>query len=274
MDERTVNLLMEELMDAGHSQGDIDQLKALVEQTRLTRGDAAAETLLKGASYKARDAVGGVDKTLRPTKVPKTSIVGDNMVTKNLKGFKEQLGGNMTGPSKVDHIKDGMKISNPTEVQGKVDKFRKARVGGLNRIANEASEEMSGKMGKVLGGAEKFMGKGTGKAAKTAGKMLGKVPGLGAIAGPALALLASGNPNDAMASFAGSDNIGEGSDETGDMDISRADLGDIERRAIEGRSDSDKNITDIMSEGKAFPTEFLDEEEEDTSKKRSFDVLG
>lgn len=70
------------------------------------------------------------------------------------------------------------------------------------------------------------------KLAKKLGRHIGKAPGVIGAIGSGIAAVAAGNPNEALASALGSDNIGSGSDAVGDMKLSRAELLNAERKQI------------------------------------------
>ena len=209
----------------------------------------------------------------------KTYNVGDKMVTRG-SGYTEKIDNVMKGAGGTEKIGGHMKLGNTQDVLDKVDDFRKAKaaskVGALSKIAGEAEElagdKIFGKAGKLAGKA----GKVAGKAGKVAGKVAGKIPGLGALLGPLVVLAMTGNPNEALASGLGSENLGEGSDEAGDMGLSMADLRQAERKGIDAQEKREDEPEDMSEQLKFLKggQDAPDQEEQLRGKRRKFGVLG
>jgi hypothetical protein len=135
----------------------------------------------------------------------------------------------MTGDGKVDKIDTRMKN---TDIDEFVRRQKERRM--IKDIEGDAIRERLDMKRRAL---RKQALKGVGSLKGIPGKLAGKIPALGAIAGPLAALAMGAKPDDALASGLGSDDVGAGSDEVGDMGLSRADRLMAERKALEGASE-------------------------------------
>lgn len=203
-------------------------------------------------------------------------VIDNKMVGK---GSTEKLGGMMRGKGSTEKIntKDIVNFQKGEDWSKDIAEKR-AKLQAAKKISQEATEEA----------AEKAFGKGL----KVAGKKAGKIPGIGFLAGPALAgtgaLLTGASPSEALASAGESvipeyafGKLGEGGDEMPDLGLSRADLREAERKTIAAQEARMPKMEDLgVDEESINPDEFVDKtgrvisSEDEEKKKRNFNVLG
>lgn len=133
----------------------------------------------------------------------------------------------MVGRAKVDRIKTHMGGKTKPFTERLSTKKIGKTAGFTERIADSKMVGVTGQ--EFLEKIKKI------RLAKAAKKAAQKTPIVGSLLGPAVTLALTGDPNEALASAVDSDALGEGSDEVGDLGLSRADRLRAERKAIEAR---------------------------------------
>jgi hypothetical protein len=157
-------------------------------------------------------------------KLKETHMVGEGKVDR----LKTHMGGK-TKKGFTEHIDDKMRSPGIEEF-----KRREAERRMIKDIEGDAIRERNDMQRRKLK-KQALRGAGSLKGIPgKAGKLVGKLPILGTLMGPAITMALGGTPNDALASALDSDNLGEGTDQVGDMGLSNADRLMAERRALEG----------------------------------------
>lgn len=177
-----------------------------------------------------------------------------------LKALKERF---MVGEGKTEHLNTRMGGKTPKgftehipsdKMVGNIEEYKQRKA--LQQMASEARDDAKRQAKKIARSkALKNMGSGSSRLASKVGKLGGKIPVLGALAGPAITMALGGTPNDALASALDSENLGEGSDQVGDMGLSNADRLMAERRAMSGGKYEDGGIREVFSKLDQFGNE-------------------
>ena len=202
----------------------------------------------------------------------------DSIRSKLPKGFTEKISSTMRGKGSTEVIKDavnkikglpGQEAGNLKMVSGAQRLEKVAKHRALRKLQKEATESAFDVAGKGL----KSLGKVAGKFGKGA---LKAIPLVGPAIAGGLTLATTGDAQAALGEAFDSEALGEGSDETKDLGLSRADLGIAERKTIEAMEErkeekgSDRLKALLGTESEAPSREELLK----GKKKYKFNVLG
>ena len=265
MTDKNSQALLEDLLKRFGGKGGLEQLSKLKELENVEGGEESAAK----ARQMMKDRITNPD----PTKYELSNKVDDVA-----EGVTDKLDTNMIGKGSTEVIDDAPTLvkgtpspkAGPLQMISGEDRIAKvAKHRAARQLQKEAAEKAFGGLGKL------------GKIAKAGGRLakggLKALPLVGpAIAGGLTAAM-TGDVQAGLGEALDSEALGEGSDEVGDQDISRADLGIAERKGIEAQGErEEESEEDILEQLKFLKggEEAPDQEEQLKGKRRKFNVLG